>query len=382
MSVKYVNTNMYYIGNRQNDVYGGKNVVESEITSTIFAINTGWHFIPNQYYTNFLTPRQWFDLVTNHSEFKLDKVEVIIQNMIPLTDNLSIEQNTTFMTFNNTIYALAFQDNHYLTNFGEEQTNLLWREGVEMKQSSDTDTPTIKGKLYLPIYTHYLPTERVSGVDRPYGLFAWDPLVDAENLQELRPGKNAVTFSWTASEDHWTTTAAFSSYNNFQNLTNRPYFFKDDNVFNEFPLTPSGHHRKVVRTIQDQLGSDTWGPITQSVYWQKPIPNFFIKMLPIFDTKGNLMKHEGQIVLTRKIYFSVKPRAGGMNFPQLASGYCVTRPYNFSLKDNPHSAWYNNLAYGTFNRTTTLRSADPASIPTVWVKNPSAEEDQRVPEDQ
>lgn len=367
MSVEYVNTNMYYIGNRQNDVYGGKYVTRGKGNNKMYAINTGWHFIPNNLYSNYLTPRQWHDLVTNHSAHKLDRVEIIVQNMIPLTDNLSIEQNTTFMTFNNTIYALAFQDNSYETTFVEEQTNLLWREGVIMKQDSDTANPTVEGKLFLPLYIHYLPAIG-SAQNKCFGLHAWDPMVHANTFQELRPGKNAVTFSWQASEEKWYASSIFTSFQNYSDISGKPDFNISTGNYQNTPLTPTGKFRQSAGGSQIQSFQNNMGVMMPDYYWAKPIPNFFIKMLPIFDTKNSLLQHEGQLVITRKIYFSVRPRIGGINFPTLPFGYLDQSKLEYTLKDKPQSTWYMYKSVGQPNRTEHLIHGDPANTPIPYVQ--------------
>lgn len=346
--VEYVNTNIYYIKNEPNYVYGGAYMDALNKDRSTFKVQTGWHFIPNSLWSNWLSPKQFYDLVSNHSEICLDKVECTVQNLIPLTDNLAIGQDTTFMSFNNTIYALAFEDQNRETEYSDENTNLLWREGVTFQQTADGAAVSVKGKNYLPHYIHNLPcTGKDTGA---LGLLGWDPLIHANTFQELRPGKNSITFTWKATEHHWKATAYFNSFHITDDIGSKQGYVEQTYNFGGYPLTPPGLIRQSVPANSDVLPFN-WGSFVPNHYYENPIPNWFIKMIPIYDTKNNLMKHEAQVVITRKIYFKVKPRIGGSNFPQIGAGYVNVDKYQYTLKDGPSSEWYSKKAIAPSNKT-------------------------------
>jgi len=81
----------------------------------IWTQTTGWQFIPNQCIDDFMLPFQWYRLCTAGESFKCIGVSATVQNMIPLTEQVAIQGNATFTQFNNTMYALGFNDTMYDT---------------------------------------------------------------------------------------------------------------------------------------------------------------------------------------------------------------------------------------------------------------------------
>lgn len=351
--VEYANTNIEYITNDPNQLYAGT-IVDDALKNKVWSVKTGWHFIPNQRWANFLNPRQWFDLVTNHESFRLSKIEITVQNMIPLTDNLSIDQNTTFMSFNNTIYALGYQDNIYETVFveGDNEEDLLWREGIKYKMTTSS-TIAIQGKSYLPQYTHFLPMQ----LDKPLAIYGWDPMVFSNQLSELRPGKNAIQYGWSrssADDDKWYSTGKWFSMSNMNDASNKPVF---ESFFTDYKLTIMTPSSKAKSSIRFNYLKDKRTKLQKhDTIWQHPIPNMFIKMIPIFGTKNQLLKHEAQVVITKKIYFDVTPRKQAGNFPQMVEAYADLNKFYGGLWATTDNVF--KLAY-----TPAIRRPDRLGLP-------------------
>lgn len=317
--VTYENCASVYFNNNFNKMFAMTNVTANVTADQ----DTGWHFIPNQTYSNWLTPRQWFDLITNHDKFKLHSCEVTVQNMIPLTDQLSIGQDTTFMTFNNTIYALGYTDKHYETNFVTQSFSPIWKEGVSFDATGGTKT-----KVILPQYQHKLAKVNQEGVCSSY---AWDPFIHPQSLMELRPGKNAIKYMWSADpvdNDKWYSTSVYTTTINHKTLTADRHSMLDD--FTNEVMTPG-------QTIMEDPRFDYKDK--QIMYykkcWRYPINNWFIKMLPIVNSKGELMKHEAQVFLVRKITFEVTPRTNTTNWPQLQFNFADTSKIAFGFNQIP-----------------------------------------------
>lgn len=309
--VEYQQCNIVYITNALNKMY----YTDPTLNKRFNYQETGWHFIQNKQYDNFMSPKQWFDLVTNHSHFRLVSVEATAQNMIPLADNLSIAQDSTFLTFNNTIYALAYSDDRYETQFVESTTKCYYREGVEI----DTSTGSPKTKVTLPLYNHPLIKvgSNIGSESQYYAAYAWDPFCSPDKLQELRPGKNAVSWRWeadSADNDKWYDTSFFYAYQNNADNSNESFAWTNDTNYANAWMTPSQMLKNDPRLEDFQ----TKQKMFYKHIWQKPIPNWFIKMIPIIDTKNNLVRHDAQLVLVKKIRFEVKPRINTTNFPQLS----------------------------------------------------------------
>lgn len=290
--VQYQQCNIVYITNALNKMY----YTDPTPNKWFNYQETGWHFIQNKTYDNFLSPKQWFDLVTNHSHFRLVSCEATIQNMIPLADNLSIAQDSTFLTFNNTIYALAYSDDNYETQFVESSIKPFYREGVVI----DTTTGTPSAKVTLPLYNHPLPKSDGATAEAKYfAAYAWDPLCSPNKLQELRPGKNAVTFNWHASDsdnDKWYDTAIIYGFQYNGDATNESFLLTNMNNIASNWMTPSQHIKNDPRNVLLQKKEK----MIYKHLWNKPIPNWFVKMIPIIDTKNNLVRHDAQLVLMKK----------------------------------------------------------------------------------
>lgn len=339
-SVTYHNASIAYIGNDPNQTTTGQLVAGIGGGPDIWAQSTGWHFLPNNLYMNWMTPKQWFDLVTNHSAFRLASIKITVQNLIPLTDNLSIAQDSTFMSFNNTIYALGYTDDTYECITQEEQTAPLFREGVIFNQPA-TGAPTISGIIGLPKYTHYLPTEQrtIDAVTKryPLAIYSWDPLTRANHLSELRPGKNAIEFKWSRNsvdDDKWYSTAMLYAFENTGDVSNKPQFGSLlNNAYAAEWMTPS-QLQKTYPTIDDNPFAKRACVVYQGL-WKYPIPMMFIKMIPIYGTNKQQLKHSAQVVINREISFDVTSRTNTTNFPQLNQDFMMEWPALFATMNEP-----------------------------------------------
>lgn len=311
--VTYENAQIVYFNNSFNKLYNS-----TKVTGAVSASQeTGWHYIPNQLYCNWLTPRQWFDLVTNHDKFRLVNCECTVQNMIPLTDNLAIGQDTTFMTFNNTIYALGYTDKHYETFLTTNSMRCLFKEGAVLKQTDGT----VDSKVSLPVYNHKLVS---SASNEAYlKIYGWDPMIHPSSLMELRPGKNAIKFSWGADavdNDKWYSTSRYDLTVQYNSLTVDKHTVSMD--YATQIMTPGQLMKEDPR-----FGFKRNEIMLYHKCWRYPVNNWFIKMVPIMDSKNNLLKHEAQVVLVRKITFEVTPRTNTTNFPQLQYNYADTAKF-------------------------------------------------------
>ncbi|UTI93240.1 VP1 [Tilapia parvovirus] len=202
--------------------------------------DTGWQIIPNILWEHFCSPKDFYEMVIKYEAIHVKGVSCKLFNMIPLQTQLAIQGTTTFTTFNNTIYMMGYRDSIYETpifdwnstrlkgarNLQGLYWNPVFKEGVTFNRAMNVPvvstgtnwwtypipcvppTPTAADikRQYLPMYIWNMPyglgqaglaTEpRAGGMT---GAF-WDPLNRPQDLQELRPGKNAISFNWSAEE--------------------------------------------------------------------------------------------------------------------------------------------------------------------------------------
>nr|WMM64981.1 capsid protein VP1 [Hedgehog chapparvovirus] len=183
-------------------------------------INTGWHIIPTMLWRHFTTPKQWTHFMIDFEAYTVKGYTVTIYNPIPMTQQLAIQGTTAFTAFNNTIYTIGAQDDLYETGYhhwlNEESGdfkyfNLAFKEGQYRNATGTykkTIFPTYLWRTANPrnvsnsTYSWLLDIDSYSTWPRvqgqtyiPNGIF-WDPLTDPDHIMELRPGKNAMSFSW------------------------------------------------------------------------------------------------------------------------------------------------------------------------------------------
>uniref|UniRef100_A0AAU7BB52 NS1 protein n=1 Tax=Pleurosicya ichthamaparvovirus TaxID=3156507 RepID=A0AAU7BB52_9VIRU len=320
MGVKTFTNSFYaYIENGKNDYPA----VDTAKTTNPITYKTGYHRIPNQVWSDFLNPSQWFDLVYNSAKFRVVSASCIVSNMIPLTEQVAIQGNATFTTFNNTIYAICYEDHAYETDWEETvATNLdnFWhREGL-----------TNKARFMLPTYTHsiFRTTSIPNGVaDLELITMAWDPLIKAEDIKELRPGKNAVQFSWSADEIRFLNCHMMQSFDpTFTPGTQgtSTVYSQEVHMFNTMNITP--HNKLNKWALMGDLNDPARGfkkqdavkfPGVDEQNYLKPIPNWFIKMIPLFDSTNNLIKTTAQVLITMKLTVEIIPDNRAVQVPNI-----------------------------------------------------------------
>lgn len=190
--------------------------------------NTGWHVLPTMLWKHFISPRQWYELAINYEAYHVEGYTATLYNPIPITQNLAIQGTSTFSAFNNTIYTLGAQDILYETSYHNWWTDPIWsrfyvayKEGVirtgqeaapntrlvlptylwETPSTAPVDNTTWAWDAVPPAYptagTTWPDTGQGNKVSFGSGVF-WDPLTDPDSIMELRPGKNSMTFNWSA----------------------------------------------------------------------------------------------------------------------------------------------------------------------------------------
>nr|UQT67963.1 VP1 [Phasianus chaphamaparvovirus] len=236
MSETFVFKNVYmtYI---DNEAYEYPSVNQANLVQSTTApneaiiINTGWHVIPNILWRHCCTPKQWFKLITNCEAYTVKSISGIMYNPIPITTNISLQRVSQFSAFNNCTYAMTYDDNKYETQWMqwndlplEKKLCLAQKEGLVWTGQQGHSSGNYHASRYQwPLYQWRLPNMRTvfdgtwsqgkgsgKGVydtgasiptatswqqSIPGGIF-WDPLNCADEIGELRAGKNSISFSW------------------------------------------------------------------------------------------------------------------------------------------------------------------------------------------
>lgn len=302
---------------------------------------TGWQYFFNQLMHNWVTQLQWSHLVDVASRIRLKCCSLTVMNMVPLTEQVALQGNTTLTTFNNTQYAVGFTDTKYDTIpvYDPNAPTLLYREGYNYNNNT---------RMTLLQYNHIFP----SRVNNPAGGNAltlsnmvWDPFMHPTDLQELRPGKNAIGYSWERApqdDDNWMSlipTAEFkpgnwlSTQNTFQLMRNESTsnqqeqeivapsisigYLQPGNLDWAYTiLTPNkgfaGPHAHPSGYSVAQNDYTTAGGLINNCMnvlsgnvmgYHRPIPNFFIKLMPLYTANNALIQTEAQIAVQRSITF-------------------------------------------------------------------------------
>ncbi|QPN96886.1 capsid protein [Barn owl parvovirus] len=369
VDVSFSNCYMSYILNGPY-IYPPDN---KEVMDTGNGVNTGWHIIPNFLWRHFVTPKQWADLMIHYEAYHVKGYTITLYNMIPMTQQLAIQGTSVFTAFNNTIYAIAYQDTLYETSWETwlntavtpNQPNLAWKEGLIYNLDSDQ-----KRRLQWPVYIWKAPQWRVSTtttfaytdkngqgegvfpfVGKPDGIF-WDPLNRPEHIMELRPGKNAIKFTWechpcdadkwfnidqVAAWAPWTVDGPFICGGRPQTrkltaemdpdlasteFQSSPHTsdYTVPNMAN-LPIVPMGWWWKEMRqTIIDTNHFDWhkpdkyWSGTEYEMYKYGPT-QCFIKMIPLFDDNGTHISASAQIAARVEIHLSCKKRRSAIFAP-------------------------------------------------------------------
>lgn len=289
--------------------------------TTAIDMKTGWQLIPNMLFGHLMNGKDWLNLIMGFEAYHVSAIKATVFNMIPLTESLAIQGNVTFAAFNNTIYALGYNDDLYETtpyNWQSAKTNFLpvWHEGI----SNLTGT---NATINLPEYVHV--NEKSQGSWDLSGAGLWDPFNRPETLMELRPGKNAISFSWTAhsvDSDIWF------------NLDNRLYAYPYDvDMLNMNPenLDPVNRpplsdwatqpivrtqyiYSEVAHAMPEYKMSLTETEYNLSGYhesdtcYKYPPTQWFMKLIPLFDSKSALINTTAQVAIMTELILKVKKR--------------------------------------------------------------------------
>lgn len=370
MAKRWVIENCYccYIGNQPyiypNDDLGYSGSVLGQ------TYNTGYHVVPNILWSHYCTPKQWADLIINNQAIHVEGYEIDIFNPIPMTTQLAIQGTNAFTSFNNTIYGWAYQDKEYETpwenwyhSLNQDHTpNLLYKEGLQCKFNG-----TQKYRFSWPIYAYESPRRRFATKNtpgnarqnsnqsvfyvegNPTGLI-WDPLNDPSNVQEIRPGKNSIRFTWNChpcDKDKWFNLDAVGSWHPYRTTgpyqgINRPHTYEltksddpdiltsqyeDTLDYNDYtwpewedqPIVPMGNVWKEMQQsiIQDQtpLKPDLFFPGTEYEQYTYGPTQCFIKMAPLFDENGHHIPIYTMISVRMRLILDVKPRKSAIYAP-------------------------------------------------------------------
>nr|QKE54938.1 MAG: hypothetical protein [Parvoviridae sp.] len=384
---------------------------DDTLVHTTNQINTGWHVIPNMFWRHLVTPAQWAQMQINYEAYHVKGIKCTIFNCVPMTTQLAIQGNTLFTAFNNSIYGMAYKDELYETSWhnwyqydNKEPHNLIYKEGLAATYGGNQ-----KYRQSLPIYTWRLPNSRAvqrctydnhpnnyndgtgqSGVFpvpsgdenhfRPTGIL-WDPLNRPEEIMEIRPGKNAVTFTWEchACDEgkwfnmdllHWwhpyvpespyhsmrqrPTSYTFTTYTEPDRLSNRweaqpsinDYTIPD---YSDIPVVPMAWWWEEMKSaVPASLSSlegwqikyiDLYFSGTEYEKYKYGPTQWFLKMIPLFTEQGTHIECSAQISIKTQLFLACKKRRtaifaptwGPFNWKQLYTAKSADQTFNPAL---------------------------------------------------
>nr|WGD01536.1 structural protein 1 [Chaphamaparvovirus sp.] len=403
-------------------------------------VNTGWHIIPNFLWCHVCTPKQWLELITSAEAYTVTGVKCTLFNMIPMTTQLAIQGTSIFTAFNNTIYALGYIDRHYETNWQpwmnddnmRMQINLLWKEGLGKQRSGNSARI-----LQWPIYQWAVPYHHVrtlsqrtwafsnntpghaanqenlgwgvwptgqtqNSADTPSGLL-WDPFNEPSELQELRPGKNAISFHWNPHEadtDKWFNTDQLAWW--FPWTADGPYYantrpgtyklasqldpdklasrFENNPHINDYtianwanlPITPTGWFWEEMKSsiITDysswEQRPDFFFPGTEYELYKYPIHQWFTKMIPLFNSQGTLVDITANVSVQIEVSLKTKKRRSAIYCPT-AGPFAWKNIYSAQTDDtnfiNAYIRYRTGGARRTWQNMQKVISSTPAAHP-------------------
>lgn len=378
---EFTTSYMTYI---RNQPYGYPNDEESAQVSNRDAggYPTGWHLIPGHLWCQFATPKTWDIFVRNYEAYHPVSVTHTVFNMIPLTEQLAIQRTNLFTAFNSCVYALGYTDDLYETswynyyfqaNYDQVIRSLKYKEGQMYKPGTQQ-----KLRMELPLYTWHWPFIRAysdetedyphgggSGEQipiyryNPSGNF-WDPMNRPNKLMELRPGKNAITFTWHCHDtdhDNWYNLdqlAALWPYEPQGPYTPprhpKPHTYKVYGNCDPDILARRGEKVKLQsnKPLNDYTMPDLammpvtpctwfWKELAENVstdpakYWIKmpnlfkagteqgiykyPIMQHFIKLIPLWQENGTTINCYAQICVKSTLKVAVKKRRSAIYCP-------------------------------------------------------------------
>lgn len=318
---------------------------------------TGWQLLPNQLLAHMLSPAQWWDVTRSFCAIRVDKVTGTVFNMIPLTETIAIQGNTTFTAFNNTLYALGYSDDRYETQIQDWSTmfdnfNIYQKEGLDIPSANN------KARMNCPEYTHqiYGHPENVASwpasglVDQTHAYpqaagTLWDPFNVPDELMELRPGKNAIKYTWNRREDdtHEMYSLDTNVYLNqirkqvaglnqgeqtyrlakayFQTMNWGTYPLVDNWAFNDVIWKNLQKATYSPDAADFRKTANLFPPLGQ-FNAKFPIPNWFIKLIPLYDSNNALIQTSAQIGYLTEVTVTGIPRQHGAHFAPAIDNGC------------------------------------------------------------
>lgn len=369
----YIQNNPYVYPNDNASIYSSDR------------INTGWHIIPNMLWKHLVTPKQWHMLTINYEAYHVCGIKATIFNCVPMTTQLAIQGTNVFSAFNNSIYGMGYKDELYETSWynyfaytNNDPHNLLYKEGLAPEYGTNN-----KKRVLLPIYEWHMPNSRAnnkctydstvnaySGANEQSGVFPvpsgdgnhfrpggiiWDPLNRSEEIMELRPGKNAVSFSWEAhpcDSDKWFNIDLLSWWypyvpeSPYHSHRQRPGSYKfteycePDRLATRYETSPATNDYTIPNYANIPVVPMAWWwheiksavPATVGTDWNlKYIDLFFqgteyekykygptqwfVKMLPIFDDNNTHVMCTAQISVKTELYLKCKKRRSAIFAP-------------------------------------------------------------------
>lgn len=354
--------------------------------------NTGWHIIPNMLWKHYVTPKQWYEFSIKYEAYHVKGFTVTLFNMVPMTTQLAIQGTNTFTAFNNTIYALAYKDNLYETNWynwpeyedqADSTSNLMWKEGWGYKGYS-----TAHRRLEWPIYEYRTSANAVASKNtfgtnalepgKTWTGLVWDPFNRPDHIMELRPGKNAITFTWEChptDENKWFNIDEIASW--YPHIPDMPYYTGQDIktgpkvTDNDDPNPLSSATDATSDWNQPSVANLLGKPIVPMQWWwhemrwgivepenvYKPAlwpgteyecykygpEQCFIKMIPLFNEEGTHLSATANICCKISLHLVCKPRRSAIYAPTW--GPIPTVVYSGKTNDSPY--WGSYIRYRT-----------------------------------
>lgn len=419
MSESFSITNVYscYVDNRPY-------LYPSDDVSVIYAkdsvgrkIDTGYHVIPNLLWSHMCTPKQWAELCIQFEAYHVESIKATLFNPVPITTNIAIQRTNLFAAFNNCTYMWGYTDDLYETSYHPwldtwrtEQPKLAFKEGLHFYGdmgslgsesataeptpgpggTTDSITQNYKWTRYRwppyywrrpdcrtasntvwgqgiygnGVYYGWNNDDRSVKVPIPGGIF-WDPLNRPDHIQELRAGKNSMSFEWNCApcDEHvwynidqiaawapWTQAGPYcggkrpgtylhthtddpdqlSSHGLAQANANGSATAGDPPQWHDYTIPDFGDIPVVANnwfwmemknSIIDRavtnlyLKPDKYWCGTEAEKYKYPPTQWFVKGIPLYDTADNLIKTSTQVSFKITLNLQCKKRRSALYAP-------------------------------------------------------------------
>lgn len=350
----------------------------ADLVTDGYTVNTGYHILPTMLLRHYLTPKNWFDLHIKASHWKVLSTNTTCFNMIPMTMQLSFQGTQGFTSFNNSIYALGFTDKLYETNWyhwlgvdeGHERDspNLFYKEGMMPLLNGTQPQRYMPPKFFwkYPAWRSWndftwsndsgLNGQGIWPKEQKYAGLLWDPLNRPDEIIEFRPGKNAITFSWSVHEADkgkgwnmdqlaawypWSTDGPFnakhrphtikktqendpeimtSQWQNYDSVDMRCGIidFTLPNWSNQ-PIVPMGWFLKemeksIIQPFTAQKPDLFFSGVEQNIFKYPPYQHF-LKLVPLIDDDNHVINMSAQISIRNSITIEWEPRESAIFAP-------------------------------------------------------------------